>query len=269
VATAHVYTLLGLVAVAGASSFTTSSLTLSDAVAGAATSLTLGFTADVEIAVDDAVTLTIPSFSFGTLATPTVSCGTTTFTVTPSGSGTASAVLSFVAQTAAVSAGAACSITVASGVSVRVPTSSTSCADSADASRNNPDITVAATIAGGDNIAAAAVASTPFIADPTLVSSAVIFGSTYAGAPASLMVSFIVSAPLSVGDSLTYTLPEAAFATMGDITYSVGCGDSTFDVTHQNSGSSTAQITYTVASASVLAGVACNITVGTAHQILA
>ena len=98
-----------------------SALEVSSPYTAAPTSVAYNFALNVPMAIDDSIAITMPTFTFGTLATPTkVGCGTTTFVASSASSGLAGAVLTLTANTAVMDPFVHCLVTVATGVTTGV-----------------------------------------------------------------------------------------------------------------------------------------------------
>ena len=81
------------------------------------TSIDYTFTSNLDLAVNDIITVAFPDFTLSSVATPTTSgCGTTSFTVAEADSASATASLALTVRDAAITAGVACIVSISSGV---------------------------------------------------------------------------------------------------------------------------------------------------------
>jgi len=261
---------------------TASVISMSNTYAGAKTSFTYGFSANVAIAVADTIVVVLPAFTGtnGAIILQTAAgCGTTTFTTALAGQGTANAAVTFTTATATLAANIACSLKT----ECIQPPATTLAA-------NAPTITVALTSAAMANLAATAQTSlcptgtSPAIAVGGLTTSVLTLSSTISGFATDVTYAFVALAPVIVGATITLKLPAftgaesvqdaisandanavTGFATTATAPTATATGcTSTFEAAFTRSGEAGAALIFTVGGSAIAASTGCSLTVASA-----
>jgi len=226
-------------------------LKMSYPVIGTAQAATFTFTPAVEIAAAATITLTLPYFTFVQGAvTGSTGCTMATADATLSGtnSGATSALVMAVGGTA-LAASTACTITIPATMLKQVATAT----DSASVAQGQNLATRLVALSDVANTAAASSTpiahSTPTVASAAFAANSALVVATTTGSTAtSLALTFDSNIPLAIGDYVMLTLPNWGVSGTAAPT-AVGCGTSTFTTVTGMSGTATAYVQFSVASA--------------------
>jgi len=205
----------------------------------------------VPIAVDDAITIELPSMTLGSLATPaTGGCGTTTFIASATGT-----TLTLTPKTDNLAANTACAITIATGVTTAAA------AQAQDLSSR----TAAVTLAGGNNIGATTIIKSPAVPVALFTGSSLKIG-TGTNAPIAteqpVAFTFTTQVPLAINDVIAIALPDFTLGTIVIGSYSAGCGTTTFTGAGSGSGAGVI-LSLTVKVATLSQASSCTVTIDT------
>merc|ERR1712054_256310 len=246
----------------------------------AAQAVTVTFTNAAEIAQGNTITLKLPNWAVTGAAAPSdQGCGTSTFTVTTANPQTADAQIVFTVTSAALTAATACTITTAAatatvpdaagataatlaligggtaiavdtGCTITMPSTVLKVGGSA-VGQNSTTYLVDASDVGAQTTGAtqsSIVTSTPTVASAALSNLALVVATTTGSTATSLSLTFDSNIPLAVGDYVMMTLPDWGVSGTTAPT-AVGCGTSTFTTVTGMSGTATAYVQFSVATA--------------------
>jgi hypothetical protein len=223
------------------SPFYEATLHISYPVVSTASTTTFAFKSSVDMTAGKKITLKLPTFAVAVATSVTsTGCGTTTFaavaTTDITGTGTDNAAITFTTATATLTKDIACTITLPTGV---VP-------GSAAQAQNLATRTVQSDITS--MVAQPILHSTPTVASAALSNLALVVATTTGSTATSLSLTFDSNIPLAIGDYVMMTLPDWGVSGTTAPT-AVGCGTSTFTTVTGLSGTATAYVQFSVATA--------------------
>lgn len=223
------------------SPFYEATLHISYPVVSTTSTTTFAFKSSVDMSSGKKITLKLPTFAVAVATSVTsTGCGTTTFTAVGTtditGTGTADAAITFTTATATLTKDIACTITLPTGV---VPGSAAQAQNLATRMVQS-DIT--------NMVAQPILHSTPTVASAALSNLALVVATTTGSTATSLSLTFDSNIPLAVGDYVMMTLPDWGVSGTTAPT-AVGCGTSTFTTVTGMSGTATAYVQFSVATA--------------------
>jgi len=223
------------------SPFYEATLHISYPVVSTASTTTFAFKSSVDMTAGKKITLKLPTFAVAVATSVTsTGCGTTTFaavaTTDIADTGTDNAAITFTTATATLTKDTACTITLPTGV---VP-------GSAAQAQNLATRTVLSDITS--MVAQPILHSTPTVASAALSNLALVVATTTGSTATSLSLTFDSNIPLAVGDYVMMTLPDWGVSGTTAPT-AVGCGTSTFTTVTGMSGTATAYVQFSVATA--------------------
>merc|ERR1712178_634731 len=212
-------------------------------VIGQQSAATFYFKAPFELAAATTIKLTIPSTTFvsGAVTASPTACGTFA-NPTVANSGETTAALTFIVGGTAIAVDTGCTITMPSTV-LKVGGSAVG-QNSATYLVDVSDVGAQTTGATQSSI----VTSTPTVASAALSNLALVVATTTGSTATSLSLTFDSNIPLAVGDYVMMTLPDWGVSGTTAPT-AVGCGTSTFTTVTGMSGTATAYVQFSVATA--------------------
>merc|ERR1712054_496348 len=212
-------------------------------VIGQQSAATFYFKAPFELAAATTIKLTIPSATFvsGAVTASPTACGTFA-NPTVANSGETTAALTFIVGGTAIAVDTGCTITMPSTV-LKVGGSAVG-QNSATYLVDVSDVGAQTTGATQSSI----VTSTPTVASAALSNLALVVATTTGSTATSLSLTFDSNIPLAVGDYVMMTLPDWGVSGTTAPT-AVGCGTSTFTTVTGMSGTATAYVQFSVATA--------------------
>jgi len=224
--------------------FSASSLTIATAYAGAASTIAFAFSCTAALAVNDEITLKLPTWTLaGTAAPATSGCGTSSFTTAVLHTGQNDASLVFTVATAALVAETACTITT---------TSATTKVAAAAQIVDDTVRTMAAKIAATNDVLAISITTSTATPRAAFFDTKLTIANPYTATAGSVSVAFKISVPVAVGDTISVTLPQWTLTGTAAPT-TAGCGTSTFTTAVANSEQNDAALVFTVATSTLAA----------------
>jgi hypothetical protein len=234
-------------------------LSFGNPVTSAATPVTFLFSAIHDLAIGDAIALTMPNFTFATLSTPSTSgCGSTTFTAVAVNSTTSIATLHLTVASAKLPAGVQCAVSIATGITTTA----------APQVANLNSRTVGIKLAGSfhdatTDISATAIGTSTAIAHPSVSLSRLTIANPKSSYNTSISLTFSLTSLLAAADTIAIVLPTFTLATPLANPTTSGCGSTTFTAAATNSSTAAATVTLTAATATLTAGTQCTVTIST------